>query len=249
MRLAPSSSRLVLAAILSGFVATHAGIASAQDARPRDPVINVAGEGEASVAPDMAVLTLSVVRNGKTAADALSANSTAMNEVLSALKAGGIAERDIQTSNFSIYPQYRHNEPKNGVMEPPQIVGYEVSNTLTLKVRDLKKLGGIIDQSVKLGVNQGGQIAFTNDDPAKAMEEARKAAVADALARARTLTEAAGVKLGRIMEISENAVRPMPPQPMLRMAMAKDMAADSVPVASGENTYSVTVNVSFTLDQ
>lgn len=249
MRFAPSSSRLVLAALVSGALAASAGFAAAQDTRPREPVINVAGEGDASVAPDMAILTLAVVRNGKTAAEALSANSTAMNEVLSALKSGGIAERDIQTSNFSIYPQYRHNEPKNGVMEPPQIVGYEVSNTLTLKVRDLKKLGGIIDQSVKLGVNQGGQIAFTNDDPNKTMAEARKAAVADALARAKTLTEAAGVKLGRILEISENTMRPMPPQPMMRMSMAKDMAAEAVPVASGENTYSVTVNVTFALDQ
>ncbi|MBW6422930.1 SIMPL domain-containing protein [Rhizobium sp. XQZ8] len=247
MRLAPSSSRLVLAALVSGALAASAGFAAAQDIRPRDPVINVAGEGDASVAPDMAVLTLAVVRNGKTAADALSANSAAMNEVLPALKSGGIAERDIQTSNFSIYPQYRHNEPKNGVMEPPQIVGYEVSNTLTLRVRDLEKLGAIIDQSVKLGVNQGGQIVFTNDDPSKTMAEARKAAVADALARAKTLTEAAGVKLGRILEISENASRSMPPQPMMRMSMAKDMEA--TPVASGENTYNVTVNVTFALEQ
>jgi len=247
MRLAPSSSRLVLAALVSGALAASTGFARAQDIRPRDPVINVAGEGDASVAPDMAVLTLAVVRNGKTAADALSANSAAMNEVLPALKSGGIAERDIQTSNFSIYPQYRHNEPKNGVMEPPQIVGYEVSNTLTLRVRDLKKLGAIIDQSVKLGVNQGGQIIFTNDDPSKTMAEARKAAVADALARAKTLTEAAGVKLGRILEISENASRSMPPQPMMRMSMAKDMEA--TPVASGENTYNVTVNVTFALEQ
>lgn len=249
MRIALSSSRLVLTAIIAGAVTAHAGMAAAQDIRPRDPVVNVAGEGEASVAPDMAILTFAVVRNAQTAAAALSANSAAMNEVLSALKSGAIADRDMQTSNFSIYPQYQHNEPKNGVMEPPKVVGYEVSNTLTLKVRDLKKLGGIIDQSVKLGVNQGGQIAFTNDDPAKTMAEARKAAVADALARAKTLTEAAGVKLGRILEISENAMRPMPPQPMMRMSMAKEMAADAVPVAGGENTYNVTVNVTFALEQ
>lgn len=249
MRLVPSSSRLVLAALLSGIVAAHAGMAVAQDIRPREPVINVAGEGEASVAPDMAILSLAVVRNAETAAAALSANSAAMGEILSALKLGGVADRDMQTSNFSIFPQYRHNDPKNGVVEPPRVVGYEVSNTLTLKVRDLKKLGGIIDQSVKLGVNQGGQIAFTNDDSSKTMAEARKAAVADAVARAKTLAEAAGVKLGRVLEISENQMRPMPPQPMVRMSMAKEMAGDSVPVASGENTYNVTVNVTFALEQ
>lgn len=248
MRIAPSSSRFVLATILTGMVALSAGAAVAQDRRSPDPVIRVSGEGEASVAPDMAILTLSVVRNGETAEKALAANNAAMKEVLGALKASGIADRDLQTSNFSIYPQYRHVEPKGGVMPPPQIVGYEVSNTLTLKVRELAKLGGLIDQSVKLGVNQGGQIAFINDNPDKAMTEARKAAVAKALDKAKTLTEAAGVRLGRIVEINENTARPMPPQPMMRMAMAKE-AADAVPVAGGENTYTVTVNVTFALEQ
>ncbi|MBP1844737.1 uncharacterized protein YggE [Rhizobium petrolearium] len=248
MRFALSSSRLVLATLLAGALTAAACPASAQEFRPRDPVISISGEGEASIAPDMAVLTLSVVRNGQTAEAALSANSAAMKEVLTAIKADGVADRDIQTSNFSIYPQYRHSEPKNGVVDPPEVVGYEVANTLTLKVRDLDKLGALIDRSVKLGVNQGGQIVFTNDDPEEAMTEARKAAVAKALAKARTLTEAAGVKLGRVLEISENAARPMP-QPMMRMAMAKDMAAEAVPVATGENTYTVTVNVTFALEQ
>ena len=249
MRVALSSSRLVLAAAFAGAVAvSSAGQVLAQDIRPREPVINVLGEGQASVAPDMAVLTLSVVRNGKTAEAALSASSAAMKDVLSAIKSDGIADRDIQTSNFSIYPQYRHPDPKGGVIEPPQVIGYEVSNTLTLKVRDLQKLGGLIDRSVKLGVNQGGQITFTNDKPDDVMTEARKKAVAEALAKARTLTDAAGVKLGRILEISENSMRPAP-QPMMRMAMAKDMAAEVVPVAGGENTYTVTVNVTFALEQ
>ncbi|CDZ25392.1 SIMPL domain-containing protein [Neorhizobium galegae] len=249
MRVALSSSRLVLAAAFAGAAAvSSAGQVLAQDIRPREPVINVLGEGQASVPPDMAVVTLSVVRNGQTAEAALSASSAAMREVLAAVKSDGIADRDVQTSNFSIYPQYRHPEPKGGVIDPPQVIGYEVSNTLTLKVRDLQKLGGLIDRSVKLGVNQGGQITFTNDKPDDVMTEARKKAVAEALAKARTLTEAAGVKLGRILEISENSMRPAPQQ-MMRMAMAKDMAAEAVPVAGGENTYTVTVNVTFALEQ
>ncbi len=248
MRFALSPSRLVLASFLAGVALASTTLqVAAQDVRPREPVINVSGEGEASVAPDMAILTLSVVRNGKTAEAALSANSAAMKEVLAALKAEGIADRDIQTSNFSIYPQYRHPEPKNGNAPAPEITGYEVANALTLKVRELAKLGGLIDKSVKLGVNQGGQISFTNDDPEKALTEARKRAVAEAIAKARTLTDAASVKLGRILEISENSARPMP-QAMMRMSMAKDMAAEAVPVAAGENTYTVNVNVTFALD-
>jgi uncharacterized protein YggE len=220
--------------------------ADAQEDRARQPVISVSGEGEASIAPDMAVLQLSVVRDAKTAADALSANSAAMTEVLAAIKADGVAERDIQTSNFSIFPQYRHFEPKDGVSRPPEITGYEVTNALSVRVRDLKKLGGLIDRSVKLGVNQGGQITFTNDDPAAALADARKAAMKEALAKAHTLTEAAGVRLGKVMEINENSARPVA-QPMMRMAMAKDAAP--APVSAGENSYTVTVNVTFALEQ
>ncbi|TDK38963.1 SIMPL domain-containing protein [Rhizobium deserti] len=219
----------------------------AQESRPREPVISVSGQGEAAVAPDMALLSLSVVRNGKTAEEALSSNSAAMNEVLSSLRKSGVADRDIQTSNFSIHPQYRQSEPKDGVVEPPQVVGYEVSNMLMLKVRELGKLGDLIDSSVKLGVNQGGQISFTNDKPEAVLTDARNAAVADAVAKARTLTEAAGVKLGRILEINENSALPMP-EPMMRMSMAKE-ARPAVPIATGENSYTVTVNVTFALEQ
>src|SRR5690606_13903742 len=218
-----------------------------ESTRLREATIRVSGEGEASIAPDMAILTFSVVRNSQTAEVAVSDNSTAMAAVMAALKAQGIADRDLQTSNFAIQPQYRHNEPKDGVVEPPTITGYEVTNTLTVKVRDLPKLGAILDRSVKLGVNQGGQIIFTNDDPEAAMTEARKNAVEKAIAKARTLTETVGVGLGRVIEISEGA-GPRPPQPMYRMAMARDSAAESVPLASGENTYSVTVNITFVLE-
>jgi uncharacterized protein YggE len=246
MSAAPQTSSIVAALVIAG-LPVLCGPALAQEPRPRQAIISVAGEGEASVAPDMALLSLAVVRNAKTAAAALSANSAAMTEVLASLRSSGIADRDIQTSNFSIQPQYQQSEPKNGVMPAPVVVGYEVSNMLQLRVRDLTKLGGLIDSSVKLGVNQGGQISFTNDKPDVVLTDARKAAVADAMAKAKTLTEAAGVKLGRVLEISENTAQPPMPAPMMRMSAAKQMAAD-VPVAAGENSYSVTVNVTFALE-
>jgi uncharacterized protein YggE len=221
--------------------------AMAQDARPpREATISVAGQGEASVAPDMALLSLAVVRNAKTADAALAANNAAMRDVLAALRSGGIAERDLQTSDFSIQPQYRQQEPKNGVMPAPEVIGYEVTNMVAVKVRDLSKLGSLIDSSVKLGVNQGGQISFANDKPDGVVTEARKAAVADAIAKAKTLAEAAGVKLGRVIEINDSQPLVMP-APMMRMSAEKQMA-DSVPVASGENSYNVTVNVTFALE-
>ena len=132
-------------------------------------------------------------------------------------------------------------------MPPPEVVGYEVSNMVTVRVRDLAKLGGLLDSSIKLGVNQGGQISFTNDKTDGVLSDARKAAVADAMEKAKTLAEAAGVKLGRVIEITEATPFVMP-EPMMRMAAPKAQN-DSVPIASGENSYSVTVNVTFALEQ
>ena len=112
----------------------------------------------------------------------------------------------------------------------------------------LAKLGEIVDKSVTLGVNQGGGIQFTNDKPEPIITEARKAAVADAIVKAKVLAEAAGVSLGKVVNISEQGYRPEP-VPMMRAGMAKEYAADAVPVATGENSYNVMVNVTFEIKQ
>ncbi|WP_113339130.1 SIMPL domain-containing protein [Rhizobium cremeum] len=238
---------LALAALISTALIAPLPALSAEAER-REATIMVSGEGEAALAPDMAMLTLSVVRQAKTAEEAMKANNEAMAKVLADLKEKGVAERDLQTSDFSVQPQYRQEKPADGNYEAPEIDSYLVTNTLTVKVRDLSQLGGLIDASVKLGVNQGGNITFGNDDPKEAVTEARKQAVAEAIEKAKTLTEAAGVRLGRVVDISENFARPVP-QPMYRMAMAKEMAADAVPVASGENRYTVTVNITYAIEQ
>ena len=216
---------------------------------PKPGIVAVTGEGIARLAPDMAVLTLTVLRQEETADAALEANNASMTEVLAAMQTEGIEDRDLQTSNFSIDPQlvYPKRQDSDTPVEP-QIVGYRVSNTLTVRVRDLSKLGVILDKAVALGVNQGGHIRFTNDDPSEAIGEARKQAMLDAIDKARTLTEAAGVELGRIAEIDEQRGSPAP-MPMMRAERAMAAAPDAVPVASGENQYTVTVNVTFELKQ
>lgn len=221
--------------------------AALADEAPR-PRITVTGEGQAAAAPDMAVLSLVVLQEKPTAREALTANNEAMAKVLDAMKKAGIAERDLQTSGFSIDPRYVYPENKDNTQPPqaPKIVGYAVSNSLTVRVRDLKKVGEILDQSVTLGVNQGGNLTFTNDKPGTIVEEARKGAVANALAKAKTLTEAAGVSLGKVIEISEQSFSPRP-MPMGEAKMMAAAPADSVPVATGENTYNVNVNVTFEL--
>jgi uncharacterized protein YggE len=213
------------------------------------PRIMVSGQGSANVAPDMAVLSLTVTREAGTAREALDANSAAMNDVLKAMKAEGIERRDLQTSGFSIQPRYsRPVASQSGQREPPRIVGYTVRNSLTVRIRDIDALGAILDKSVTLGVNEGGNIMFTNADPSAVIEQARVKAVHQALSKANTLAAASGVEIGRILEISEQSGMPRP-MPMARAEMSMAMAADSVPVAAGENTYKVTVSVSVAIEQ
>lgn len=211
--------------------------------------ILVTGQGSTDLAPDMAILTLSVTRQAETARAALDANSLAMKEVLSAMKTEGIESRDLQTSGFSIQPNYVYPPQKSsGEREPPRIVGYTVRNSLTVRVRDITAVGGILDKSVSLGVNEGGNIMFTNDDPSEAITQARINAVKDAMAKANTLAGAAGVKTGKLLEISEQSFNPRP-MPMARAERSLARSSDAVPVAAGENTYKVTVNISYAIDQ
>lgn len=209
--------------------------------------LTVTGEGESTAAPDMAVTSLSVVREAATAREALDADNKAMSGVAAAMKEAGIAPRDLRTGNLAIQPRYVYPNDKNG-LKAPKIVGYSVTNTLTVRVRDMAKLGGILDRSVSLGVNAGGGIAFTNQHPEAFLSEARRDAMHDAIAKAKTLTEAAGVAVGRILDIRESANAPQP-RPVLREAFAAAATAKAVPVESGENTYHVNVTVTFELKQ
>ncbi|KAA1194143.1 SIMPL domain-containing protein [Pseudohalioglobus sediminis] len=230
----------LLAAMLAIILAP--AVASADEAEAQ---IRVSGEAERAMAPDMAIMQLTVTREAKTAREALDANSAAMTEVIRAMRKQGVAERDLQTSNFSIQPRYVYPKPRNE--KPPEIVGYVVRNSLTVRVRDLDDVGKLLDQSVTLGVNEGGNIQFTNEDPEEVLAKARAAAVKDALARAETLAEAADVDLGDILSISEESYNPQPYRAERMMASAA--AADSVPVAAGENRYRVTVHLTIAIDQ
>lgn len=213
-------------------------------AEPVPPRLVVAGQGEATVAPDMAILSLGVMREAPTARAALDAHNDAVAAVIAAMKNAGIADRDLQTASLQINPRYDYVPKQDGTQEA-KLAAYQAASTLSVRVRDIAKTGELIDQAVSLGVNQGGNVAFTNDDPAKTIAEARTRAVKDAMEKARTLAEAAGVGLGRITEISEASTEPAP-TPIT--AKAFDAAAPrSVPLEAGENAYRVQVNVTFEL--
>ena len=180
--------------------------------RAAAPRIIVTGEGESldRARPRASVAQPSCARP-RPRARRSTPTTTPWPAVISAMKAVGIADRDLQTAGIQISPRYNYTNKPDGSQEA-ELVAYQVTNTLSVRVRDLAKTGDILDKSVSLGVNQGGGISFTNDDPSAAVTEARKKAVADAIAKAKTLSEAAGVSLGRVLEISDQtyASPPMP---------------------------------------
>lgn len=235
----------LLNALLLSFVVAGPVAAASDEPVPR---INVTGEGRVDIPPDMAVLVLSVNREATTAREALTANSSAMSKVLEAMTALGIDKRDLQTANFDIQPRYTYPNRQDGTAEAPRLVGYIVRNSLSVRVRDISRVGEVLDTSVTLGVNEGGSILFTNDDPSTAITQARVKAMKEALGKARTLAEAAGVELGNVLDISEQNFSPRPMPMMAKMEMAMD-SAGAAPIAAGENTYSVTVNVSLAIVQ
>ena len=203
------------------------------------PRITVTGEGHVEARPDMATLSLGVTTEGNTAAEAMSANSIQLASVLEQLRAGGIEERDIQTSGLSLNPNWQQVEGEAS----PRIIGYIASNMVTVRVRALDTLGGILDRSVKDGANTFNGLTFGLADPAPALNEARKQAVADAIARATLLTGAAGLTLGPVVSISEGGGTGAP-VPMFRMQAD---AASAVPVAAGEVSTMASVTMVFDL--
>ena len=243
------TARLILAIgviLLLGPAAASAQTSEAD--RPDARTITVTGTGEASAKPDQAISNFTVLRSAGTARAALDQVNQAMTKLINGMKEMGIESRDLQTAGFSVTPQYRaDNDPQGNSQEPPKIVAYEVRNTLSVKMRDLAKVGEILDQAITLGVNQGGDISFTIADPDGVHNEARRDAVADAMATAKLLADAAGALLGPVREISEGSFSPFPPVPAPYM---KIMAADSrqsVPVETGENTVNATVTMVFDL--
>lgn len=217
---------------------------------PPLPVVEVTGVGEARAAPDMAVIDLTVAREADTAREATSAANEAMTAVLARLRDMGIAERDLQTRRFAIEPRIEY--PKQAPEEPraPRVVGYTARNALTVRVRELSMVGQVIDQAITLGVNQGGDVRFVNENPAAVLREARAAAMTDARDRATTLVEAIGARLGPVQHIAEHQERPMPrPLAATRMMEASDSGEAGVPLASGENTYTVTVQARWAIER
>ena len=212
-------------------------------AMPADgTLLSVSAEASAKRVPDVATISTGVVTQAADANAAMRANAVQMDKVMAAIRAAGIGERDVQTSGINLNPQYKYVENA-----PPSIVGYQASNTVNVKVRDLSKLGKVLDAFVEQGANQVNGPSFEVDKPDEAYDEARVAALKKAQARAQTYADALGLKVRRIVSISEGGASFPRPMPMMR-AMAADAGfAKETSVSLGETTLSVNIDVVFEL--
>ena len=216
---------------------------------PGNTLLTVSADGRSVRTPDLAVFTAGVTSQAKTAGAALTANAADMNRVVAALKRAGIADRDIQTSNLSLNPVYAQpvRLPDGNYEQGEQkIVGYNVNNTVTVRQRKLSEFGRVIDTLVEAGANQVNGPSFQMDEPDAATDEARLAAMKKARARADLYAKAAGLRVGRILSISETGgYNPGPP--VLFARMAADSAPAPSPVAAGEIQLNANVTVLFEL--
>ena len=242
----PSILPFALAAALAP-LAAHATEAPA--VAPGGTLLTISADGKSTRTPDVASFSTGVASTAGTASAALAANAAAMNRVIAALKAAGVAPRDIQTANLSLNPVYedRSQLPPAQQTEnrPPRIVGYQASNTVSVRARDLSRMGRVIDALVSAGANQVNGPDFALDQPEAALDEARLAAIRSARARAEIYARAAGLHVVRVLSIAESGGYSPQPRPFYA-AKAMDMAAPS-PVEAGEVAMNVTVTVQYEL--
>jgi uncharacterized protein YggE len=218
-------------------VAIAAVAFAAPAARAADRLVTVTGEATVAVAPDAAVIRIGVTSSAKTAREASDANAQQMTGVLAAIKDAGIADRDVQTSRLSLQPQYDPNRAGAA-----RLLGFQATNQLSVKIRDIDKLPSILDRAIGAGANEMSGIEFIVSEPSKLLDEARDEAVADARRKAERYAKAAGATLGAVASISEEGSSPPP-----RLMQAMRAGAAPLPIAPGEQTLRVVIMVSYEL--
>ena len=237
---------LMLAIALAAGTAMTA--ASAQTPNPATPMttndgtlLSVSAEATSKRVPDVATISTGGVTRGADSNAAMRENADQMAKVLAALKGAGIPERDIRTTGVNLNPQYQYAEN-----QPPKITGYEARNTVSVKVRDLGKLGKIMDTLVAEGANELNGPSFEVDKPDEAYDEARRAALEKAQARAEMYAKALNLRVRRIVSIDETSGGFRPPVPMMR-AMAMEAKGADTTISPGESSLGVSLNIVFEL--
>lgn len=218
------------------------GLAHADEVRRS---ISINGEAAISAKPDVAYVSIGVENAGKVATEVLAANSKTTGDVLAALKAAGIDAKDLQTSGFTVQPQILRPQSSSlsSSDDSPSITGYTVGNTVNVTLHDLPRLGDVLDKAVTAGANSIDGIQFDVSNPSQLLDDARKAALADARRKAEIYANASGLKLGKLVELSENTGPVGGPVYRTKMVQA------AVPIESGANTLNVTVSARFEFDE
>jgi uncharacterized protein YggE len=234
-----------LSALILAGSAAAASAQTASDAAFRATTLNLSAYGETRVAPDMATISLGVQNDAPTAAEAIRQNAAKMTQVIAALRKAGIPEKDIQTSNLSVSPQYVYQENL-----PPRLTGYQVSNQVTVTSHDMDRVGQLVDATVNAGADTVGGISFGLNDSTAAENDARVKAVQALQAKADLYARATGYHVVRLISLNEGssyaAPPPMPPQPMYMAKAERDV---STPVSAGETRVRVDVSAVYELQR
>ena len=209
--------------------------------------ISVSGTGEIWAKPDLALIDFSVVGEKKTVIEAMAENTKKMNSVIEAIKSQGVEEKDLKTTNFSISPRYEWYEKSEIYPAGKRVlVGYEVNQTLQVKIRDLTKIGNIIQVATEAGANQVGDLRFMIDKQDELKSQARKEAIEKAKVMAKEIAGQLGVKLVKITNFSENATAPIPYPYFMERAMSG--GAETPQIQTGENKIEVQVSITYEID-
>jgi uncharacterized protein YggE len=201
--------------------------------------ISISGEGRVYTKPDIAMINLSVVTEGKKITSAQEENSKKMNSVINFLKGFGVEEKDIKTTNYRLYPRYNYEDRRI-----PQIIGYEITQTLEIKIRNLEKIGEILEQSVGVGINQISSLRFAVDNDKELKEEARNLAIADAKEKAKKLASQLGIRLIKISGFDEGTGFDYP----IYRELGMGGAAEKPQIQIGENEIVVNATLIYEID-
>jgi uncharacterized protein YggE len=214
--------------------------------------ITVSGTGEIYTKPDLSIVDFSAVTDKKTVAEAITENTKAMNGVIDSIKKQGVADKDLKTTSFTIYPRYEWQKEITCLIYPcPEskrvLVGYEITQTLEVKIRDMAKIGDIIQGATDAGANQAGDLQFTIEKEDEFKKQARTEAITEAKAKADELSSQLGVKLVRITNFSESGTTPVP-MPLYMEAKATGGETETPQIQTGENKISVTVSITYEIN-
>ncbi len=228
-----------LLVVALAMISSDGAIAQGPDYRTdRNPSVTVMGTGSSYGTPDIAYIRIGVVTEDASASEALRRNNEAMNRLHDVIKKRGIDEKDFQTVQFNVSPRYKYDKSQQS---PPAVTGYQVVNEVRVRNRNISSLGEFLDETVTLGANQIRGISFDISDPSQLLDEARRKAFEDAEHRARIYAGAADLALGAPITIEEQTGHALP-----HVAMRMEAAsAASVPIAPGEQTFTVAVTVTF----